>query len=567
MAGQTLSGCPVFPQNNIWNARVDSLPVHPNSTNYVNRIGAANHAHADFGSGLWDGGPIGIPFVVVPGTQPKVPISFQYAGDSDAGPYPIPPNPPIEGGNQSTGDRHVLVLDKDNCILYEVYAGYPQSNGSWQAGSGAIFDLKGNALRTATWTSADAAGLPILPGLVRYDEVAAGEIRHAIRFTVPQTQKAFVWPGRHQASSITDTTYPPMGARFRLKASVNISTYSADTQVILRAMQTYGLLLADNGSAWYISGAPDERWNNSHLAEFGNLRGTDFEAVDESSLMLDPNLGQVRVGQALAPLAVSPASGSGASQTFTFTFSDPAGWQDLGVVNVLINSALMGGQACYLAYSRPVNTLYLVDDGNTGLLPGLTMNGSGSVSNSQCTVNGAGSSVTGSGNTMTLTLNLSFAAGFAGRQLIYTAAGTQSFANSGWHALGVWQVPPGAAASPSVTSVTPTRGAGLSQVRHVHQQTSVDVQLDALPVLGDSRRVAEGAVLAVPAGTEAGLVAIGGDDLARGADVHLAAFGVDNYGVALVHALQHAARIADGRNAERLGDDGDVALAAGVLQH
>ncbi len=306
---QTIGSCPVFPANNVWNARVDTLPVHPKSAAYVNAIGANSPSHADFGAGLWAGGTIGIPFVTVPGTQPKVPLTFLYADESDPGPYPIPPNAPIEGASNSTGDRHVEVIDQTNCLLYELASAYPQSDGSWTADGGAIFDLKSNNLRPATWTSADAAGLPIFAGLARYDEVAAGAIKHALRFTAPQTQKAFVWPGRHYASSITDTNYPPMGQRFRLKASFNISTFSAQTQVILKALQQYGMFLADNGSAWYVTGAPDERWDNNQLHEMGQLHGTDFEAVDESSLMGDPNSGAVKgTVTSSGPMSVSPAS-------------------------------------------------------------------------------------------------------------------------------------------------------------------------------------------------------------------------------------------------------------------
>ncbi len=292
---QTLAGCRVFPANNIWNTRITYLPVDPNSDNYVSRIGPTSPGHADFGSGLYDGEPIGIPYVAVPGSQPAVPVSFTYADESDPGPYPIPANAPIEGGSQSTGDRHVLVVDQGNCLLYEMFSSYPQTDGSWTAGSGAIFNLNSNALRPASWTSADAAGLPILPGLVKYDEVAAGAILHAVRFTAPSTQKAYIWPARHYASSITDTTYPPMGARFRLKASFNISTFSPDVQVILTALKTYGMILADNGSAWFISGVPDSRWSNDDLHQLSTLVGTDFEAVDESSLMLNANSGQAAV--------------------------------------------------------------------------------------------------------------------------------------------------------------------------------------------------------------------------------------------------------------------------------
>ena len=292
-----IAGCPVFPSDNAWNTPIDGLPLAANSSALINTIGATRYVHADFGSGTWNGGPIGIPFVVVAGTQPRVAVSFSYAGESDAGPYPIPPNPPIEGGASSTGDRHILMLDRDNCVLYELFYAYPQPKGSWTAGSGAIFNLRSNALRPDTWTSADAAGLPILPGLVQYDEVASGEIRHAIRFTAPQTRRAYVWPARHHASSITDPNYPPMGQRFRLRASFDISTYSPQVQVILRAMKKYGIILADNGgsgSQWFIGGAPDERWNNDTLRELHRIVGNDMEAVDVTSLIIDPNSGQSR---------------------------------------------------------------------------------------------------------------------------------------------------------------------------------------------------------------------------------------------------------------------------------
>jgi hypothetical protein len=292
-----IAGCDVFPANNIWNTPVDTLPVHANSAAYMDTIGLNDNVHADFGSGVWppnSNSPIGIPYVDVPGSQPPVAVSFTWADESDPGPYPIPPDAPIEGGPNAGGDRHVIVLDRDNCLLYEMYNAFPQPDGSWTADAGAKFDLSSHALRPDTWTSADAAGLPILPGLVRYDEVAAGEIHHAIRFTAPQTQRAYIWPARHYASSLTDPSYPPMGLRVRLKASVDISGFSAQAQVVAQAMKTYGLILADNGSPWYISGVPDDRWDNDVLHELDQLTGADFEAVDVSSLMVDPDSGEAK---------------------------------------------------------------------------------------------------------------------------------------------------------------------------------------------------------------------------------------------------------------------------------
>lgn len=292
-----VAGCAVFPPDNIWNAPVDTLPVHPNSAAYIATIGANAHVHAGFGSGEWPPGsgvPIGMPYVVVPGSQPKVTVTFYYDHESDPGPYPIPSDAPIEGGPNSDGDRHVLIVDRDNCILYEMYSAFPQPDGSWYAGSGAVFDLSSNALRPAGWTAADAAGLPILPGLVRYDEVAEGEIRHALRFTAPQTRQAYVWPARHHASYLTGAQYPPMGQRFRLRANFDVSGFSPQAQVILRALKKYGMMLADNGSAWYMPGVPDERWDNDAIYELRQVHGSAFEAVDVSSLMVDPDSGQVR---------------------------------------------------------------------------------------------------------------------------------------------------------------------------------------------------------------------------------------------------------------------------------
>jgi len=294
-AQPTLAGCPVFPADNIWNTRIDALPVHPRSDDYIASIGPDANVHPDFGKGEWDGGPIGIPFVVVPADQPLVAIEFTAYGDeSDPGPYPVPPDAPIEGGSNADGDRHVLVLHQGVCRLYELYRAFPAEGGGWEADSAAVYDLRSHALRPAGWTSADAAGLPILPGLVRYDEVASGAITHALRVTAPETQAAYLWPARHFASSITDPAYPPMGARFRLRDDVDLSLFSPAARVIIVAMQRYGLILADNGLSWYITGAPDENWDNDILHELDRLHGSDFVAVDTSSLQIDPDSGQAR---------------------------------------------------------------------------------------------------------------------------------------------------------------------------------------------------------------------------------------------------------------------------------
>jgi hypothetical protein len=316
-AQQVVGGCTVLPVNNIWNTPVDTLPVLSNSGPMVTTIGASTGFHADFGAGMWNGGPIGIPFITVSGTQTKYPATFLYADESDTGPYAVPLNAPIEGGSSSTGDRHAIAIDTGHCILYELYNAFPQTS-SWSADSGAIFDLNSNALRPSGWTSADAAGLPIMPGLVTYDEVLSGEIKHAIRFTAPRSRHEYVWPARHYASSLTGSQYPRMGERFRLKAGFDISPYPADVQVILRAMKRYGIMLADNGSAWFISGQPDPRWNDSDLHTLGQLLGSNFEAVDATVLMIDPNSGTaVQNG---VTVTVSPSSASVRTQrTQAFT--------------------------------------------------------------------------------------------------------------------------------------------------------------------------------------------------------------------------------------------------------
>ena len=270
--------CPVFPKSNPWNHRVDSLPVAANSDEIISSIGANGSVHADFGSGLWEGAPIGIPITVVGKRQAKKRVSFEYADESDRGPYPIPRNVKIEGGRSSTGDRHAIVVDRDSCRLYELFSLYPRGNG-WRAGSGAIWNLRSNKLRPAGWTSADAAGLAILPGLARYDEVKRGRIDHALRFTVQRTRRAYVFPARHYASSSDDPSLPPMGLRLRLKASFDVSGFPSQARVVLVALKRYGMLVSDNGSSWYITGAPDPRWSNDQLHTLGRVKGSDFEVV------------------------------------------------------------------------------------------------------------------------------------------------------------------------------------------------------------------------------------------------------------------------------------------------
>jgi hypothetical protein len=272
--------CPVFPASSVWNKPVHKLPLQKNSATIVKAIGASLHVHADFGSGLWDGGPIGIPVTVVGSSQPKSWVDFHYDEESDPGPYPIPPDVAIEGGPDADGDRHAVIVDRDSCTLYELFDLWP----AWSAGSGAIWNLRSNALRPRGWTSADAAGLPILPGLARYDEVARGVIDHALRFTVRRSRRAYVYPARHFASSSTNPSLPPMGLRLRLRANFPVASFPPQARVILRALKRYGMIVADNGSSWYISGVPDPRWSNDQLHSLHRVKGSDFRVVNTSKL-------------------------------------------------------------------------------------------------------------------------------------------------------------------------------------------------------------------------------------------------------------------------------------------
>jgi len=289
--GASLGGFVPFPSDNLWNKDISSASVDPNSAAIINYIGPSIGIHPDFGQGEYNGSYMGIPYTIVDSTQPLIPINYQaYGSESDPGPMPIPLTAPIEGyPNPGSGDRHVLVLDKSNCFLYELYSSYPQSS-SWNADSGAVWDLLADEQRPYTWTSADAAGLPIFPGLVRYDEVAAGAINHAIRFTLQNSSAGFIPPASHWASTTSNANALPMGARLRLKASFDVSGYSATNQVILNAMKKYGLILADNGSSMYISGAPDDRWNNSDLHLLNGATAADFEVLTLSPLYTNANV-------------------------------------------------------------------------------------------------------------------------------------------------------------------------------------------------------------------------------------------------------------------------------------
>jgi hypothetical protein len=289
--GASLNGFVPFQSTSLWNTDISTAQVDANSTNIINFIGPAVTLHPDFGAGTFHNQTLGIPYQVVAGTQAKVPVTLgAFFDESDPGPEPIPANALIEGyPKPGNGDRHVLVLEKDGCWLYELYNASVK-NGKWSADATSIWDMTINEQRPYTWTSADAAGLPVFVGLARYDEVAAGAINHALRFTVPTSQKAFVLPATHWASTTTNTSAPPMGTRLRLKASFNISGYPADDQVILVALKKYGMILADNGSAIFISGVPDNRWNNTNLNLLKNISASNFEVVQQGTIYTPANV-------------------------------------------------------------------------------------------------------------------------------------------------------------------------------------------------------------------------------------------------------------------------------------
>ena len=304
----TLNGFVPFAPDNLWNQDVSAQPVDPNSTAIINYIGPNTQVHPDFGAGLYNGSIMGIPYVVVGRGQPPVSINFTaYGNESDPGPMPIPANAPIEGEPNPSGDQHVLVIDQNQCWIYELYLASPASAGAWNAGSAAVWDMLSNEQRPYSWTSADAAGLPIFPGLLRYDEVAAGSIRHAIRFTLQHTRAAFTPPASHWAANSTDPNAAPMGMRMRLKASFDISGFSQKNLVILQALKKYGIILADNGSSMYLSGAPDDRWDNSDLHNLSTLQASDFDVIQMNSVYTSANLPKGNPPQ-IASFTASPTS-------------------------------------------------------------------------------------------------------------------------------------------------------------------------------------------------------------------------------------------------------------------
>ncbi len=350
--GASLNGFRPFTSANLWNQDVSGSPVDPNSDAMINFIGPNVGLHPDFGAGQYQGSDMGIPYVIVSSTQAPVTISFTAYGDeSDPGPMPVPANASIEGDpNPGNGDRHVLVLDNSSCFLYELYSSYPNPDGSWNVGSAAVWDLTADEQRPWTWTSADAAGLPIFPGLARYDEVAAGQIQHALRFTLPQSQAAFIPPASHWAATSSNPLAAPMGMRLRLKSSFDVSGFSANVQVILNALKKYGMIMADNGSAMYISGAPDDRWNNDDLHNLGQVTASSLEVVQMSPVYTASN-----VPQGAAPTISSfTASSSSVSAGQSVSLS----WNVMGASYLIVSPGVGAVRGTTTSVTPPQTTTY-----------------------------------------------------------------------------------------------------------------------------------------------------------------------------------------------------------------
>jgi hypothetical protein len=360
--GASLNGFVPFPTADPWNEAITSLPVNSGSAAVMSVFGSST-LHPDFGSGTYDGAKIGIPYQVVSG-QPLVVVDpTEYASQSDPGPMPIPANAPVEGAGLPSGtytDGHVLILDQSNCFLYELFQGALQGDGSWKASSTAIWDLLADNARPFNWTSADAAGLPIFPGLVRYDEVASGVIKHAIRFTLAYTAGSFVLPATHETSGSSGTGRPPFGARFRLKSTFNISGFSEANQVILQAMKTYGIILADNGSNMYISGTPDSRWNNSDLSKLGSVTMSDFDMVTTGTIYTPTSV----------PTTPKPVINSMTGMTVTplkTTATSPSGVKTAMMINsvamVSSGATVAPGTAVTLEWSASNASYYVLTPG------------------------------------------------------------------------------------------------------------------------------------------------------------------------------------------------------------
>jgi len=444
----SINGCPMFPADHIFNTRVDNLPVHPNSDAYVAELGGGP-AHPDWGMTV----PGGFPMNIVHGNSvPPATVHINWPFTSDSGPFPIPSNAVVG----APSDLHMIVLDVDNCMLYESFDTVQNADGSWTVDAISKFDLHSYALKPADWSSSNAAGTAQLPLLVRYDEVAAGQINHAISMTGSPTGNIYIWPASHSASSVSAA--PPMGTRFRLKASYDISGLGPQAQVVAQALKIYGAILTDNGASWHLQGVPDTRFDDADLHSLTQIPGSAFEAVDESGLEISSTSGQVAGSGSAAgggpAITITPSSGSGATQTFTATFTSSDQTQE----HLFFNGPLTGHDACYVIYDRPSGLLYIVGDEGSAATQSLTPGGSGTISSSQCSVAASSVAVSISGDTVTLSLTIAFSPSFSGPKNIYASMSGSSSGDGPWQHIGTWVV----TGAPAIT-INPSGGSGSTQ--------------------------------------------------------------------------------------------------------
>ncbi len=460
-ASPSIDGCPVFPADHVFNTRIDNLPVHPNSGAYLAELGPGP-AHPDWGQDV----PGGFPLNIVNGNSvAPATVHINWPFTSDTGPFPIPSTAVIGAGS----DAHLIVLDVDNCVLYEAFDTNKNGDGSWTVDAISKFDLRSDALKPADWSSSNAAGTAQLPLLVRYDEVAAGQINHAISMTGTPTGASYVWPASHFASSTNAA--PPMGTRFRLKASYDISGLTPQAKVVAQALKLYGAILTDNGASWHLQGVPDSRFSDADLHSLTQIPGSAFEAVDESSLEISPTSGQVaspNSGGGGPSMAIMPASGSGSTLTFiaSFTTSDQA------QQHLLINGSLTGYGACYLIYDDPTNTLYIANDQGNAVAQAVTPGGLGTLSSSQCSVPASSVSISRSASTVSVTATIAFAASFAGSKNVYANIANTSYVEGNLQQIGTWA----AASVDNSVTVTPSSGKGTPQTFTFNYLSSNQVQ-------------------------------------------------------------------------------------------
>lgn len=445
----TYGGCPMFPSDHVFNTPINNLPVSPNSAAYVAEMGAGP-AHPDWGSAT----PGAYPVNLVHGNSvPPAVVNIAWPFTSDTPPFPIPSNAVVGAPT----DDHLIVLDIDNCLLYEAYAASENADGSWNVEAISRFNLNSDALKPANWSSSNAAGTAQLPLLVRYDEVAAGQINHAISVT-GVTGNAYIWPASHSASSLTAA--PPMGTRFRLQASYDISGLTPQAMVVAQALKTYGAILTDNGPSWHLQGVPDPRFSDDDLHSLTTIPASAFEAVDESSLEISATSGQVAspgTGGGGDSISINPSSGKGVTQTFTVSYTGASQAQE----HIFFNSTLTGNGSCYFIYDRNQNSLMIGNDQGSAVLAWTTPGSGVTLANDQCSAPASTATTSTSGNTVTLTITITFTPSFVGAKNVYANILDASYVPGTWQQIGTWTVP--SATTGNTIAINPSSGAGVTQ--------------------------------------------------------------------------------------------------------